>query len=63
MRSTRGNRERRFLVQDLASRFADGRLSTEKLIKATDEDLFELLIAVKGVGKVCSIPCYSLRLN
>ncbi|KAK0212694.1 DNA glycosylase [Desarmillaria ectypa] len=34
-------------VQDLASRFADGRLSTEKLIKATDEDLLELLIAVK----------------
>ncbi|KIY64158.1 DNA glycosylase [Cylindrobasidium torrendii FP15055 ss-10] len=37
-------------IQDLASRFADGRLTTEKLINATDEDLFEMLIAIKGVG-------------
>ena len=38
-------------VQDLASRFADGRLSTEKLLNATDEELSDLLIAVKGIGK------------
>ncbi|KAG7449541.1 DNA glycosylase [Guyanagaster necrorhizus] len=50
-------------VQDLASRFADGRLSTEKLIKATDEDLSELLIAVKGIGKwtVDMFAIFSLR--
>ncbi|KAK0485947.1 DNA glycosylase [Armillaria novae-zelandiae] len=49
-------------VQDLASRFADGRLSTEKLMNATDEDLFELLIAVKGVGKVFDMfAIFSLR--
>ncbi|KAK0226069.1 DNA glycosylase [Armillaria fumosa] len=50
-------------VQDLASRFADGRLSTEKLIEASDEDLFELLIAVKGVGKwtVDMFAIFSLR--
>ncbi|KAK0461119.1 DNA glycosylase [Desarmillaria tabescens] len=50
-------------VQDLASRFADGRLSTEKLIKATDEELLELLIAVKGVGKwtVDMFAIFSLR--
>lgn len=50
-------------VQDLASRFADGRLSTERLIEATDEDLFELLIAVKGVGKwtVDMFAIFSLR--
>jgi DNA-3-methyladenine glycosylase II len=39
-------------VKDLAERFADGRLSTEKLIAASDEELGELLIAVRGIGKV-----------
>jgi hypothetical protein len=39
---------------DLAARFADGRLSTEKLAKATDEELDEMLIAVRGIGKVQS---------
>jgi len=40
------------LVHDLAGRFADGRLSTEKLLKATDEELSEMLIQIYGVGKV-----------
>ncbi|KAF9024807.1 DNA glycosylase [Hymenopellis radicata] len=38
-------------IIDLASRFADGRLTTDKLINATDEELAEMLIAVKGIGK------------
>lgn len=40
------------LVQDLAARFADGRLSTEKLLKADDEELAQLLIEVRGIGRV-----------
>jgi DNA-3-methyladenine glycosylase II len=39
-------------VIDLASRFADGRLSTEKLLEANDEELYEMLIAVRGIGRV-----------
>ncbi|EEB99086.1 hypothetical protein MPER_01296, partial [Moniliophthora perniciosa FA553] len=37
-------------VQDLAARFADGRLSTEKLLAASDQELADMLIAVKGIG-------------
>lgn len=44
-----------FIVQDLASRFADGRLSTDKLLKATDDELAEMLIEVKGIGRVSRI--------
>lgn len=40
-------------VQDLAARFADGRLTTEKIFEATDEELYEMLIAVRGIGRVC----------
>lgn len=40
------------IVRDLAARFADGRLSTEKLINATDEELAEMLIEVRGIGRV-----------
>lgn len=39
-------------VRDLASRFADGRLSTEKLLQANDDELAEMLIEVKGIGRV-----------
>jgi DNA-3-methyladenine glycosylase II len=39
-------------VQDLATRFADGRLSTEKLIQADDEELANMLIEVRGIGRV-----------
>ncbi|KAF9071713.1 DNA glycosylase [Rhodocollybia butyracea] len=38
-------------VRDLAARFADGRLSTEKLLQANDEELAEILTEVKGIGR------------
>jgi len=44
-------------VHDLASRFADGRLSTEKLIRANDEELAQMLIEVKGIGRWTGISC------
>lgn len=37
-------------IQDLAQHFSDGRLSAEKLITASDEELREALIAVRGIG-------------
>jgi hypothetical protein len=43
-----------YSVHDLASRFADGRLSTEKLIHANDEELAQMLIEVRGIGRVRS---------
>lgn len=39
-------------VLDLAARFADGRLSTEKLLEADDVGLYEILTAVRGIGRV-----------
>ena len=39
-------------VKDLATRFADGRLSNGKILNAEDEELYELLTAVRGIGKV-----------
>ncbi|KAI6157683.1 DNA glycosylase [Pisolithus tinctorius] len=38
-------------VRDLATRFADGRLSTAKLLTASDEELVEMLTEVRGIGK------------
>ncbi|KAG1735118.1 DNA glycosylase [Suillus paluster] len=38
-------------VKDLAARFADGRLSTEKLLAADDKTLAEMLIEVRGIGQ------------
>ncbi|KIL66179.1 hypothetical protein M378DRAFT_124113 [Amanita muscaria Koide BX008] len=38
-------------VKDLAARFADGRLSPQKLAEATDEELMNMLIEVRGIGK------------
>lgn len=43
------------IVQDLAARFADGRLSTDKLLQANDEELAEMLIQVRGIGRVGSL--------
>lgn len=43
------------IVRDLAQRFTDGRITTEKLLQATDEELSEMLIAIYGVGKVCPL--------
>ncbi|KAI5889661.1 DNA glycosylase [Schizophyllum commune H4-8] len=50
-------------IQDLARRFADGSLSTDKLLQATDEELAEMLIAVKGIGRwtVDMFAMFSLR--
>ncbi|KAJ2922743.1 hypothetical protein H1R20_g14355, partial [Candolleomyces eurysporus] len=50
-------------IQDLAGRFADGRLSTEKLLNSTDEELAEMLIQVKGIGRwtVDMFAIFSLR--
>lgn len=39
-------------VQDLATRFADGRLSTQKLLEADDDELARMLIEVRGIGRV-----------
>ena len=47
----------RFAVRDLATRFADGRLSNQKLLVANDDELFELLTAVYGIGKVSPSTC------
>ncbi|KAH8990587.1 DNA glycosylase [Lactarius akahatsu] len=50
-------------VRDLATRFADGRLTNQKLLDANDEELFELLTAVYGIGKwtVEMFAIFSLR--
>ncbi|KAF9461284.1 DNA glycosylase [Collybia nuda] len=50
-------------VQDLASRFADGRLSTQKLVNADDEKLAQMLIEVRGIGRwtVDMFAIFSLR--
>ena len=52
------------IVIDLASQFADGRLSTEKLLDADDEQLYEMLIAVRGIGRVRAVPAlYTIELT
>jgi DNA-3-methyladenine glycosylase II len=38
-------------IQGLAEKFASGELSAEMLAKASDEELLEKLIAVRGLGK------------
>ncbi|KAI5117110.1 hypothetical protein M0805_008229 [Coniferiporia weirii] len=50
-------------VRDLAARFADGRLSNEKILEADDELLYEMLIAVYGIGRwtVDMFAIFSLR--
>jgi DNA-3-methyladenine glycosylase II len=47
-------------VQDLAARFADGRLSTQKLNSSTDEELSEMLTAVRGIGQWTGTHNFSL---
>ena len=37
---------------DLAARFADGRLTTQKLLDADDEELHRMLTEVRGIGTV-----------
>ncbi|EIN12006.1 DNA glycosylase [Punctularia strigosozonata HHB-11173 SS5] len=49
-------------VQDLAQRFADGRLSTKKLLEADDEELARMLLEVRGIGRVLDMfAMFSLR--
>ncbi|KDN49669.1 hypothetical protein RSAG8_01734, partial [Rhizoctonia solani AG-8 WAC10335] len=50
-------------ILDISNRFADGRLSTQKLANASDEELVEMLTAVRGVGKwtVDMFAMFSLR--
>ncbi|EIW63533.1 DNA glycosylase [Trametes versicolor FP-101664 SS1] len=49
-------------VLDLAGRFADGRLSTRKLLLADDEELYKMLIEVRGIGRVIDMfAMFSLR--
>ncbi|CAA7263166.1 unnamed protein product [Cyclocybe aegerita] len=50
-------------IKDLATRFADGRLSTEKLLAADDEELARMLIEVRGIGRwtVDMFAIFSLR--
>lgn len=43
-------------VQDLAAHFADGRLSTEKLLAAEDEELYTMLTSIRGIGRVSAVP-------
>ncbi|KAG5637038.1 hypothetical protein H0H81_006033 [Sphagnurus paluster] len=50
-------------VLDLANRFADGRLTTEKLVNADEEELAKMLIEVRGIGRwtVDMFAIFSLR--
>ncbi|KAJ4483435.1 DNA glycosylase [Lentinula aciculospora] len=47
-------------VRDLATRFADDRLSTEKLLQANDDELAEMLIEVKGIGRCLAVDMFSI---
>ncbi|KAI9785675.1 MAG: 3-methyladenine DNA glycosylase [Geoglossum umbratile] len=50
-------------IQGLAQKFASGELSTEMLIKASDEEVMEKLIAVRGLGRwsVEMFSCFGLK--
>ena len=48
-------------VQDLAAHFADGRLSTEKLLAAEDEELYTMLTSIRGIGRVS--PSHPVRIT
>lgn len=50
-------------IQGLAEQFADGRLSAEMLATASDEEVMEKLIAVRGLGKwsVEMFACFDLK--
>ncbi|KAF8798732.1 DNA glycosylase [Phlegmacium glaucopus] len=47
-------------VQDLSARFADGRLSTQKLLEANDDELAQMLIEVRGIGRVTSVDMFAI---
>ena len=50
-------------IQGLAEKFTKGELSTDMLMKATDEEVMERLIAVRGLGKwsVEMFACFGLK--
>ena len=50
-------------IKGLAKKFADGELSAETLINASDEEVLERLTAVRGLGKwsVEMFACFSLK--
>lgn len=50
-------------VQGLAEKFASGELSAEMLVRATDEEVLEKLVAVRGLGKwsVEMFTCFALK--
>ncbi|KAL1983203.1 hypothetical protein VTN96DRAFT_377 [Rasamsonia emersonii] len=50
-------------IQGLAEKFVSGELSTEMLLKASDEEILEKLTAVRGLGKwsVEMFACFALK--
>jgi DNA-3-methyladenine glycosylase II len=50
-------------IQGLAEKFVSGELSTEMLLRASDEEVLEKLIAVRGLGKwtVEMFTCFALK--
>lgn len=50
-------------IQGLAGKFVSGELSTEMLLRASDEEVMEKLIAVRGLGKwsVEMFACFGLK--
>ncbi|KAJ6024322.1 DNA glycosylase [Penicillium herquei] len=50
-------------IQGLAEKFANGELSAQMLARASDEELVEMLIAVRGLGKwsVEMFACFALK--
>lgn len=53
----------RKLVKDLAVHFADGRLSTEKLLAAEDEELYTMLTSIRGIGRVSAALPYASKVR
>jgi DNA-3-methyladenine glycosylase II len=50
-------------IQGLAEKFSSGELSTQKLLMATDDEVMEMLIAVRGLGRwsVEMFSCFALK--
>lgn len=50
-------------IHGLAEKFVSGELSTEKLLRASDEEVMEMLIAVRGLGRwsVEMFSCFALK--
>jgi len=50
-------------IQGLAEKFASGELSAQMLVEATDEEVLEKLIAVRGLGRwsVEMFACFALK--